>query len=86
MTSPQKAKVTEGDFAKNSMSERGDTLKLAASKWAGGLKEVVRGRIVETGQRTEAYVRNHPGRFIAGACCVGLVTGWLLGHARRNKP
>jgi ElaB/YqjD/DUF883 family membrane-anchored ribosome-binding protein len=51
---------------------------------AGRLGSQVRERFVETGHKTDQYVRSHPGRFIAGACCVGLAAGWLL--SRAGKP
>jgi ElaB/YqjD/DUF883 family membrane-anchored ribosome-binding protein len=85
MSSPQRAHVTAGNFSPDTLSEKGRTLKSAATDWAGSLKENVRGRMMETGYKTETYVRAHPGRFIVGACCIGLAAGWLLGHTNRSS-
>ncbi|MBK8230898.1 MAG: hypothetical protein IT349_16615 [Candidatus Eisenbacteria bacterium] len=67
-----------------SLAERSGALKTAAGDWANGLKDVAKQRVVVAGQNTEQYVKSHPGRFILGACCVGLAAGWLLGRGRRS--
>ena len=79
-----KTQVAEGNFTPEALSQKGEALKSAASDRAGTFKDTVRERLVETGTKTENYVRNHPGRFIAGACCLGLAAGWFLGRIRRN--
>lgn len=85
MTSHFKAQVANQDVDRDSFAHKGETLKSAATDWAGGFKEVVHGKVVETGTKAETYVRSHPGRFIAGACCVGLAAGWFLGRGRHDN-
>jgi ElaB/YqjD/DUF883 family membrane-anchored ribosome-binding protein len=85
MRSQFSAQVVEHDASKDTLAGKGETLKLAAVDWAGSLKEAARAKAVQTGFKAETYVRNHPGRFIAGACCVGLAAGWLVGRGRRGK-
>lgn len=80
----ERTRVPEGGVSTTPMSKRSEILKSAASDWAGGLKDSVRERLVVTGSKAETYVRCHPGRFIAGACCVGLAAGWFLGRQRRE--
>ena len=84
MSSQFKTQVAQGNFTPDTLACKGEALKSAASEWAGGVKEVVRDRIVETGHKADTYVRSHPGRFIAGACCLGLAAGWVLGRTRRS--
>ncbi len=80
-----KPQIAEETNREGTMVHRGEVLKTAAADWAGGLKEVVKERVVDTAQKTDKYVRSHPGRFIAGACCLGLAAGWLLGRTMGNK-
>ena len=70
--------------ATGALSKKSEVLKSAASDWAGTLKETVRERMTDTGSKAETYVRSHPGRFIASACCLGLAAGWFLGRQRRD--
>lgn len=74
----------ESNDGAGSLAERGAALKTAATDWASGLKDVAREQVVVQGRRTEEFVRSHPGRFILGACCVGLAAGWLLGRGRKS--
>ena len=67
-----------------SLGDKGEALKTAAQDWASGLRDVAKSRVMVAGKSTEAYVKNHPGRFILGAACVGLAAGWLLGRGRRS--
>jgi ElaB/YqjD/DUF883 family membrane-anchored ribosome-binding protein len=77
--------IAEGDFTRKSVTAGSHNLKQAASHWAGTMKESVRGNLVKAGYNTETYVRSHPARFIAGACCVGLAAGWFIGRSvKRN--
>jgi ElaB/YqjD/DUF883 family membrane-anchored ribosome-binding protein len=78
-------KVTEGDFTHDHSSAKSYDIRQAATQWAGTMKESVRDNLVKAGYQTETYVRKHPGRFIAGACCVGLTAGWLLSRATKKS-
>jgi hypothetical protein len=81
---PQPA-IAEGNFTRNMPGTKGHDLKKAAAQWAGTVRESVRGNLVKAGYQTETYVRSHPGRFIAGACCAGIAAGWFLGRAAKRK-
>jgi len=85
MNEQLKAQVPEGGLAADPLSKKAEVLKSAASDWAGSLKDTVRERLTETGSKTDTYIRSHPGRFIAGACCLGLAAGWFLGRQRRSE-
>ena len=76
--------VTEGDFTPDQRTGFGRDLKQAASRWAGEFRESARTNLVKAGYQTETYIRSHPGRFIAGACCVGLAAGWLIGRGTKK--
>ena len=74
------AQIAEGNFTRN-MTSRTQEWKEAAKEWAGGVTD----NLKKAGYQTETYVRSNPGRFIAGACCVGLAAGFLLGRAATRK-
>ena len=78
-------KVTEGDFTQVPPTAKGYDVRTAATQWAGTMRESVRGNLVKAGYQTETYVRSHPGRFIAGACCVGLAAGWFISHTAKKQ-
>jgi hypothetical protein len=61
------------------------TLKSAASEWAGEVTHAVRDKIVQAGSKTDTYVREHPGRFLLGACCLGLAAGLWVGRTTKRK-
>jgi ElaB/YqjD/DUF883 family membrane-anchored ribosome-binding protein len=84
MRSQFKPQIAEGDFT-GSDHNRSAALRSAAGEWVGGIKDGVKSRLMQTGYKTETYVRSHPGRFIVGACCVGLAAGWLLGHTTTKR-
>lgn len=77
--------VAEGNFTPNRLTAKRHDLKETAAQWAGTMKESVRNSFVKVGYQTETYVRSHPGRFIAGACCAGLAAGWFIGRAAKRK-
>jgi ElaB/YqjD/DUF883 family membrane-anchored ribosome-binding protein len=79
------AQVSEGNFTRNMFAEKGHDLKEAATEWAGTMKEKVRSNVVKAGYQTETYVRSHPGRFIAGAACVGVAAGFFLARSSKKK-
>lgn len=85
MSRQPQAKVTEGDFAHTPFTPKGYDIRQAATQWAGTMKESVRGNLVKAGYQTETYVRSHPGRFIAGACCVGLAAGWFISRTAKKQ-
>lgn len=66
------------------LSDKGAALKVAAGDLAHSLTDVAREKFQAAGSATNTYVRNHPGRFILGACCVGLAAGWLLHRGKRS--
>jgi ElaB/YqjD/DUF883 family membrane-anchored ribosome-binding protein len=84
MTSQQRAQVTPGNFTPDALTQKSRVLKDAASDWAGSLKEGARSKLMESGAKTETYIRDHPGRFIAGACCLGFAAGLLLGYGKKT--
>jgi len=67
----------------DSFADRNAALKNAANEWASSLKEETTNRISNVGEKADVFVHEHPGRFIVGACAVGLAAGFLL--ARRTK-
>lgn len=75
----------ERNTGNQSMSERNTALKSAAADWASGLGETARQQALLQGRRAEGYVREHPGRFIVGACCLGLMAGFFLGRGRKSE-
>ena len=75
----------DGNFTRNMFTEKARALRDAASDWTGSVSDNVRSNLVKAGYKTETYVRSHPGRFIAGACCMGLAAGWALGRSMRRK-
>jgi ElaB/YqjD/DUF883 family membrane-anchored ribosome-binding protein len=77
------AQIAEGNFTRNMTNQK--QLTTAAKEWAGGVRESVQQNLKKAGYQTETYVRNNPGRFIAGACCVGLAAGFLLGRTAKSK-
>jgi ElaB/YqjD/DUF883 family membrane-anchored ribosome-binding protein len=77
------AEIAQGDFTPKPESNR--AWKEAAAHWAGDVKEKMRENLKKAGYRTETYVRSNPGRFIAGACCLGIAAGFLLGRATTRK-
>lgn len=77
------AQIAEGNFTRNMTNQK--QLTMAAKDWAGGLKDSVHQNLKKAGYQTETYVRNNPGRFIAGACCVGLAAGFFLGRTATRK-
>ncbi len=84
MNPAEMAKIAEGNFTRN-MVGKGREWTTAARDWAGDLRENVRDSFVKAGYQTETYVRSHPGRFIAGACCMGIAAGFFLGRASRRR-
>jgi ElaB/YqjD/DUF883 family membrane-anchored ribosome-binding protein len=85
MSRNPQAKVTEGDFTQAPLITKGYDIRTAATQWAGTVKESVRDNVVKAGYQTETYVRSHPGRFIAGACCVGLAAGWFISRTAKKQ-
>jgi ElaB/YqjD/DUF883 family membrane-anchored ribosome-binding protein len=85
MSGNPQPKVTEGDFTQTPFTRKGYDIRQAATQWAGTVKESVRDNAVKIGYQTETYVRSHPGRFIAGACCAGLAAGWFIGRTAKKK-
>jgi ElaB/YqjD/DUF883 family membrane-anchored ribosome-binding protein len=78
-------KATEGDFTQDPAATKGYDFRQAATRWAGTMKETVRDNVVKAGYQTETYVRSHPGRFIAGACCLGLAAGWFISRTAKKQ-
>lgn len=66
-----------------SFVDRNAALKSAANEWANGLKEETKQKLSNVGEKADVFVHEHPGRFIVGACALGLAAGFLL--ARRTK-
>jgi len=71
----------------HNITEQAQSARTQFVSRAGRVATQVRERMVDTGHRTDRFVRAHPGRFIAGACCFGLAAGWLLGRSgRQDRP
>jgi hypothetical protein len=85
MSRNSQSRVTEGDFTQGTFTPQGSNFKQAATQWAGTVKETVRDNLVKAGYQTETYVRSHPGRFIAGACCAGVAAGWFFARMTNKK-
>ncbi len=77
--------VTAGDFTQTPFAKKQGELRQAATQWVGSMKETVRDNLVKAGYQTETYVRSHPGRFIAGAACVGIAAGWVIGRSMKKR-
>lgn len=84
MNPRMQAQIAEGNFTRN-MVDKGTEWREGVSDWAGGVAERVRDNLKKAGYQTDHYVRAHPGRVIAGACCFGLAAGFLLGRAANRR-
>lgn len=57
----------------------------AATEWAQGVRQTMKGSLYRASRQTETYVQTHPGTLIATAACIGLAAGWYLGLGRRKS-
>ena len=84
MNPRMQAQIAEGNFTRN-MVDKGQEWKDGVTDWAGNVAERMRDNLKKAGYHTDHYVRSHPGRVIAGACCFGLAAGDLLGRAASKR-
>jgi ElaB/YqjD/DUF883 family membrane-anchored ribosome-binding protein len=72
--------LAEGNFTPSCGPSKRQAARAAVSDLAVGMRDEMKTRIMVTGRKADAYVRDHPGRIIVGACAIGLAAGWLFGR------